>query len=94
MFVIEYDGYNNINIKINNLRELSGDAAFDTTMENLTRAFHYHSTIDYPTRYYQLETLKSPFDPRTRLFRGFVATALPPNTETWIVNTSLVPLPT
>jgi hypothetical protein len=93
MFVVEYDGYANVNIKINNLRELSGDAEFDATMENLTRAFHYHSTMDYPTRYYQLETPIAG-DPRTQLFRGFVATALPPNTETWIVNTSLVPLPT
>ena len=92
MFVVEYDGYNNINIKINNLRELSGDAEFDATMENLTRAFHYHSTIDYPARYYQLEN-PVPGDPRTQLFRGFVATSLA-SPETWIVNTSLVPLPT
>ena len=92
MFVVEYDGYSNINVKINNLRELSGDTAFDTTMENLTRAFHYHSTIDYPARYYQLENPPAG-DPRTRLFRGFVATSLS-SPETWIVNTSLVPLPT
>ena len=92
MFVVEYDGYNNINIKINNLRELSGDAVFDATMENLTRAFHYHSTIDNPARYYQLETPVAG-DPRTQLFRGFVATAITP-LETWIVNTSLVPFPT
>lgn len=92
MFVVEYDGYANINIKINNLRELSGDAEFDATMENLTRAFHYHSTMDYPTRYYQLETPVAG-DPRTQLFRGFVATSLT-SPETWIVNTSLVPLPT
>jgi hypothetical protein len=91
MFVVEYDGYGTVNININNLRELSGDAEFDATMENLTRAFHYYSTIDYPTRYYQLEAPR-PGDPRTQLFRGFVATSFTP--ETWVVNTSLVPYPT
>lgn len=92
MFVVTYDGYGTVNVEINNLRELSGDVAFDATMENLTRAFHYYSNMDYPTRYYQLET-PAPADPRTQLFRGFVATELTP-TETWIVNTSLVPYPT
>jgi len=92
MFVVEYDGYNNVSIKLNNLRELSGNAEFDATMENLTRAFHYYSTMDYPSRYYQLES-PNPGDPRTYLFRGFVATSLT-TPETWIVNTSLVPYPT
>jgi hypothetical protein len=92
MFVITYDGYNNVSIKINNLRELSGDADFDATMENLTRAFHYYSNVDRPTRYTQLET-PIEGDLRTQLFRGFVATSLA-TPETWIVNTSLVPLPT
>ena len=96
MFVIDYDGYDNINIEINNLRELSGNAEFDATMENLIRAFHYHSTIDYPARttlpYYNLESAR-PGDPRTTLFRGFVATSLA-DPETWTVKTSLVPLPT
>jgi hypothetical protein len=91
MFIVTYNGYDLVNIDINNLRELSGDTAFDLTMENLTRAFHYHSTIDNPARYYQLEAAV-PGDPRTRLFRGFVATSFTP--ETWIVDTSLVPLPT
>jgi len=91
MFVVEYDGYGTVNININNLRELSGDAEFDITMENLTRAFHYYSAIDYPTRYYQLET-PQPGDLRTQLFRGFEATSFSP--ETWVVNTNLVPFPT
>jgi hypothetical protein len=60
-------------------------------MENLTRAFHYYSAIDYPTRYYQLET-PQPGDLRTQLFRGFEATSFSP--ETWVVNTNLVPFPT
>ena len=91
MFVVTYNGYDLVNIELNNLREPSGGAAFDLTMANLTRAFHYHSTIDNPPRFYQLEAAV-PGDPRTRLFRGFVATSFSP--ETWIVDTSLVPLPT
>jgi len=91
MFIVTYNGYDLVNIEINNLREPSGNTAFDLTMANLTRAFHYHSTIDNPARYYQLEAAV-PGDPRTRLFRGFVATSFSP--ETWIVDTSLVPLPT
>jgi hypothetical protein len=87
MFIVEYNGYDLISIKINNLRELSGDADFDLTMESLIRAFHYFD----PTRVNQLEAAR-PGDPRTRLFRGFVATSLSPGT--WIVDTSLVPLPT
>lgn len=93
MFAVTYDGYGTVNVEINNLRELSGDVAFDTTMENLTRAFHYYSNIDHPARYYQLEA-PAPADPRTQLFRGFVATEITPTTETWVVNTSLVPYPT
>jgi hypothetical protein len=91
MFIVTYNGYDLVNIDINNLREPSGDTAFDLTMANLTRAFHYHSTIDNPARFYQLEAARLA-DPRTQLFRGFVATSFSP--ETWIVDTSLVPLPT
>jgi hypothetical protein len=87
MFVVTYNGYDLVTIDINNLRELSGDADFDNTMECLTRAFHYYD----PTRIDQLEAAR-PGDPRTRLFRGFVATSFSP--ETWIVDTRLVPYPT
>ena len=87
MFVVTYNGYDLINISVNNLRELTGNAAFDNTMECLTRAFYYFD----PTRTNQLEAAR-PGDPRTRLFRGFVATSFSPGT--WIVDTSLVPLPT
>ena len=85
MFIVTYNGYDLVNIEINNLREPSGNTAFDLTMANLTRAFHYHSTIDNPSRYYQLEAAVLG-DPRTRLFRGFVATALSGNTRTYSVN--------
>jgi hypothetical protein len=92
IFAVEYNGYDQVNIEINNLRELSGDADFDATLNNLVRAFHYYSNVDSPARYYQLETF-NPDDPRTRLFRGFIAsrTTIP---ETWSVDVSIVPLPT
>ena len=92
MFIVEYDGSESVYIYLNNLRELSGDAGFDATMSNLTRAFHYYSGIDYPARFNQLESL-NPDDPRTRLFRGFVVSNKTPP-EVWQVETSIVPLPT
>lgn len=104
MFVVEYDGYSNVNVNINNLRELSGDIEFDATMENLTRAFHYYSEQDIPGRINNLPqyplsistststTVLPVGETRTKLFRGFVATSVDP--ETWIVDTSIVPFPT
>jgi hypothetical protein len=92
MFVVTYNGFDGVTIDINNLRELSGDADFDNNLENLTRAFHYYSAIDNPARYYQLE-IPTPADPRTHLFRGFIASHLT-NPETWSVDVSLVPFPT
>jgi len=92
MFIVEYDGVESVYIYLNNLRELSGDAGFDATMSNLTRAFHYYSGIDSPARFNQLESLNSD-DPRTRLFRGFVVSTKTPS-EVWQVETSIVPLPT
>ena len=93
MFVVTYNGYDLVNIDINNLRELSGDTDFDSTMENLTRAFHYYSEIDNPVRInnlpqypfttsttYPLSNSTIPLPPgetRTRLFRGFVKTWRP-----------------
>ena len=93
MFVVTYNGYDLVNIDINNLRELSGDTDFDLTMENITRAFHYYSEIDnlgrinnlpqYPfttSTTYTLSTSTTPLplgETRTRLFRGFVKTWRP-----------------
>ena len=92
MFIVEYDGSDSVYIYLNNLRELSGDAGFDTTMSNLTRAFHYYSGIDSSERFNQLASL-NPNDPRTQLFRGFVVSNKTPP-EVWQVETSIVPLPT
>ena len=87
MFVVTYNGYDLVNIDINNLRELSGDTDFDLTMENITRAFHYYSEIDnlgrinnLPQYPFTLSTSTTPLplgETRTRLFRGFVKTWRP-----------------
>jgi hypothetical protein len=92
MFLVEHDGAGNINIEINNLREFSGDAEFDATLDNLTRAFHYYSNIDSPERYYQLE---SPVvdGTLTHLFRGF-DTWYDSGIQKWSVSLTTVPLPT
>jgi hypothetical protein len=92
IFVVEYDGAGNVIVNLNNLRELSSDPAFNDTLENLTRSFHYYSAVDNVTRYYQLETT-DPADPRTHLFRGFIANYSTPS-PTWSVDVTLVPLPT
>lgn len=88
MFVVSYDGFNTVTIELNNLRELSGDADFDVTLNNITRAFHYFD----PTRTNQLESF-NPDDPRTHLFRGFIA-SFATDPEIWSVDVSTVPLPT
>lgn len=46
MFIVKDDGYGSITIELNYLRELSGNADFDVTLQNLTRAFHYYSNVD------------------------------------------------
>lgn len=92
MFVVTYDGFNTVTVDLNNLRELSGNEDFDATLNNLTRAFHYYSNVDTPARYYQLETF-NPDDPRTHLFRGFIA-SYATDPEVWSVDVTTVPLPT
>lgn len=94
IFIVNHDGGGNVTIEINNLRELSGDAEFDATLQNLTRAFYYYSQIDLPVRYNQLTTLDLA-DPRIPLFRGFSMYFTPPDTNPkWAVETSHVRLPT
>jgi hypothetical protein len=51
MFIVTDDGYGSLTIEINHLRELSGDAATDVTLNNLTRAFYYYSGVDTLGRY-------------------------------------------
>jgi hypothetical protein len=83
MFIVRDDGNGNIEIDMNRLRELSDDPRFNTTLQNLSRAFYYYSGVDTPSRYPDdtgnLELL--PFNPAgdymtsgnlTKLFRGFL----------------------
>lgn len=71
MFLVDTDGNGNIVVSLNYLRELSGDASLDTTLKNLSRAFHYYSDVDVPGRYYQLDSGPIVDGSVTRLFYGF-----------------------
>lgn len=86
MFIVNDDGNGNVNVALNQLRDLSDlDSDFDTTLKNLTRAFHYYSNVDTPGRYYQLDSGAILDGTVTRKFIGF------DNSGT--VLTSIVPLP-
>jgi len=94
MFIVDHDSVGNITVEINNLRELSGDPAFDATLENLTRAFHYYSDVDNTIRYYQLG---APVQDGTvgYLFRGFTTSySTATSAWSWSTEVSLVNLPT
>jgi len=71
MFIVNHDGRGNITIALNNLRELSGNAEFDATLKNLTRALYYYSNSDINGRYSQLNSGPLGDGTRTLLFRGF-----------------------
>jgi hypothetical protein len=84
MFVVHDDGYGNIRVEMNRLRELSDDEDLNSTLQNLSRAFYYYSGVDVPSRYSDnnsgnLELL--PFTPGgeytvdgtlTKMFLGFL----------------------
>lgn len=75
MFIVEDDGYRNLTVKVNHLRELpviqsEEDLQTTVTIRNLTRAFYYHSTVDVEGRYYNLEPISAD-GLSTRLFVGF-----------------------
>lgn len=92
MFIVNDDGYGSITIELNYLRELSGNADFDVTLKNLTRAFHYYSTVDLLGRITPLPTeyASQVTDNTTYLFTGFNYNS---RTKTASVNKSLVDLP-
>lgn len=46
MFIVKDDGFGNLRITLNGLREYSGDEDFDVTLDNFTRAFYYYSERD------------------------------------------------
>ena len=109
MFIVDYDGYDAVTIRINNLRALSSDPDFDGTLQNLTRAFHYYSEKDSPGRFnnlpqypfitggiYTMSTSTTPLPPgetRTYLFKGFTASHTTA-TSSWSVDVGIVPFPT
>jgi len=92
MFIVNDDGYGSITIELNYLRELTGDADFDVTLKNLTRAFHYYSNVDVLGRITPLPTeyASSLTNYTTYLFTGFNYNT---KTKSASVNTSIVDLP-
>jgi hypothetical protein len=85
MFIVDSDQYGNVSIALNQLRSLNGDPGIDKTLKNLTRAFHYYSNVDEPSRYYQLDAAPIQDGNVTRKFNGF--------NNSGTVLTSVVPLP-
>jgi hypothetical protein len=96
MFIVEHDGEGNISVQMNNLRELSGEPTFDTTLDNLTRAFYYYSEADgtrYTGPYAQPVASYPPilaYENQTNVFKGFRYNQ---STNTAIVDTYLAPYP-
>jgi hypothetical protein len=86
MFIVDSDGYGNVGVALNQLRSLSEDDDLNKTLKNLTRAFHYYSAVDEPSRYYQLDAAPIQDGTVTQRFAGF--------NNSGTVLTSIVPLPT
>ena len=67
MFTVVDDGYGNLSVAMNPLREGSGDTGTTITLQNLSRALFYYTTLGQ--RYTNLE---QPFNiSKTHLFTGF-----------------------
>ena len=78
MFTIVDDGYGNLSIALNTLREYSGDAGANVTLGTLTESFYYYSSNSTHPRYNNLE---SPFGSgQTHYFTGFTAAGVVTNT--------------
>jgi hypothetical protein len=85
MFIVDSDGYGNVGVALNQLRSLSEDDDLNKTLKNLTRAFHYYSAVDEPSRYYQLDAAPIQDGTVTQRFAGF--------NNSGTVLTSIVTLP-
>jgi hypothetical protein len=106
MFTVDDLGTGDVRVYINSIRESSGDPAFDATLDNLTRAFHYYSPIDVGGRIenfvqYPIEVSPAypvinstlplpPGETRTNMFTGFNSSG---TTTTYNIVTSLVDIP-
>lgn len=85
MFIVDHDEFGNISVRLNTLRQTTGDTQIDTTLNNLTRAFYYFSTADVGGgRLIQLGA-PSGDGTQTQLFTGFNSLGQ--------VTTSLVSIP-
>ena len=83
MFVVDDDGYGNLTIRMNHLRETSNDESLARTLDNLTRAFYYYSESDLPSRYTNAQPAPILDGTVTEQFVGFynngqVVTAIAP----------------
>jgi hypothetical protein len=92
MFIIKDDGYGSLTIELNHLRALSDDSDFNVTLQNLTRAFYYYSSVDTLGRIaIQSAEYSSSIDALTTyLFTGFNYNN---KDKLAVVNTTVVELP-
>jgi hypothetical protein len=83
MFTVTDDGYGNLNIALNTLRQYTGNGGSNTTLGTLTESFYYYSAnTDHP----RFNNLESPINgTQTHYFTGF--------TNPGEVTTSIVPFP-
>ena len=49
--IVDDDGYGNLTIRMNHLRENAETESLNRTLDNLTRSFYYYSSSDVPSRY-------------------------------------------
>lgn len=99
-FIVRDDGKNTVVVELNHLRELSGDDRIDTTLENLTRSFHYYQGHQQPDSEFTGNIDPLPMNSTedyvadgnfTKLFNGFYLNTSRFNTATTM--TSIVSLP-
>lgn len=95
MFIVLDDGYGSITVEMNHLRELSGDAEIDTTLQNLTRAFYYYSGVDILGRYTPLPVdYSAPIASNTATTNLFIGFEYNNRDKIAGINTSIVEVPT
>jgi len=94
MFIVTDDGYGSLTVEINHLRELSGDAATDVTLNNLTRAFYYYSGVDVLGRYEPLPAeYSAPIASNTSTTNLFIGFDYNNRDKVSGINTSIVDVP-
>lgn len=71
IFLVDDDGFGNLQVRMNRLRDLPDDEEISTTLRNLSRSLYYYSDVDIGGRYYQLGSLIGDFNDKTEIFAGF-----------------------